>query len=339
MRTELANFNKNTLYNEIENYIITSNDIKYEYAFLKFESKTINEKAIITHQLALRTKSPKTRKIYFRIEYEFLKFCECDIIYIKPYHIDDWIANLKEQKKSKNTINLHISVLRAFFGYLHRLGMLETDISQVISNRPNMRKSPIVKILRKDEICILFDYVKKHGTDEQNIILQMLFFMGLRISECVNLRWKYIFQDINERYFARIHGKGDIVRDVYIPKSISEKLLNMKKKNIGWVSSILNIADFPVFPRRHALDILPITEIKVYRWIVSFGQQSLRKKISPHWLRHSFATHSRLAGATLEQVQFQLGHASIQTTQLYEHSAHLSKPAGAILEKSFHLED
>ena len=163
------------------------------------------------------------------------------------------------------------------------------------------------------------------------------FFMGLRISECVNLRWKDIFQDINERYFARIQGKGDVIRDVYIPKSISEKLLKIKKKNIGWVSSILDIADFPVFPRRHTLDILPITEIKVYRWIVYWGQEALQKRISPHWLRHSFATHSRLAGATLEQVQQQLGHASIQTTQLYEHSAHLSNPAGALLEKDFQL--
>ena len=93
------------------------------------------------------------------------------------------------------------------------------------------------------------------------------------------------------------------------------------------------LASLPVFPNPRDL-CRPLTTAGIWKMVRRWGKSVLGKEISPHWLRHSFATHARLAGATMEQIKAQLGHESIQTTARYEHSAQLSEAAGEFLERS-----
>ncbi len=221
------------------------------------------------------------------------------------------------------TQNYHVIALRAFLKYL-----MKRDIKTLAPEKLDLAKTPsrMVEFLDDDEIQRLFE-----ATDEEkeeilrlrdNAILQTLFATGLRVSELCSLKKDQINFKRNE---FTVRGKGDKLRLIFLSSEANEALLKYLKKRKD-NSKFLFIAHKQV-------------GIAVEKEIASFGQNAagltprsiqriikkyaliagIMKKISPHTLRHSFATDLLQNGADIRSVQSMLGHASITTTQIYTH--------------------
>lgn len=206
-----------------------------------------------------------------------------------------------------------LSGVRSFYHFLHLEGYIEADPTELLEWPKQPRHLPTVLTL--DEVNRLEEAIDL-STDEghrDRAIIEMLYSCGLRVSELCGLLLSDLFLDEG---FIRVLGKGSKQRLVPIsPKAIEE--LNL------WFSDRCHIDIKPgeedyVFVShrrgRHLSRITVFHNIKVYA-----EAAGIDKVISPHTLRHTFATHLLEGGANLRAIQAMLGHESIATTQIYTH--------------------
>ena len=220
----------------------------------------------------------------------------------------------------------HLVAIRGFYRFLVQEKILRNDPARLIDLPKSGLKLP--QVLSREEIELL---LKSPDTDKANGIrdaamLELLYAAGLRVSELINLK----LQDINlEAGFVRIFGKGSRERIVPIGAHAREKV-NAYLKNVR--SRRLKQSASPyLFIARAGR---PMTRQGFWKLVRRYAMQAgLKKKITPHSLRHSFASHLLEGGADLRAVQVMLGHVDISTTQIYTHVTrdHLKK-----LHQKFH---
>ncbi len=220
----------------------------------------------------------------------------------------------------------HLVAIRGLYRFLHQEKILRRNPAKLIDLPKTSLKLP--HVLSKDEIELLLeapDTSKPLGVRDA-AMLELLYAAGLRVSELINLK----LQDINlEAGFVRIFGKGSKERIVPIGmharKKINHYLNTARSLRLKQTSSpYLFIARLGKPMTRQGFWKL------LRRYAILAG---LNKKITPHSLRHSFASHLLEGGADLRAVQIMLGHVDISTTQIYTHVTreHLKK-----LHKKFH---
>lgn len=220
----------------------------------------------------------------------------------------------------------HLVAIRGLYRFLHQEKILRRNPAKLIDLPKTSLKLP--HVLSKDEIELLLeapDTGKPLGVRDA-AMLELLYAAGLRVSELINLK----LQDINlEAGFVRIFGKGSKERIVPIGmharKKIHHYLNTVRSLRLKQTSSpYLFIARLGKPMTRQGFWKL------LRRYAILAG---LNKKITPHSLRHSFASHLLEGGADLRAVQIMLGHVDISTTQIYTHVTreHLKK-----LHKKFH---
>ena len=185
--------------------------------------------------------------------------------------------------------------------------------------------------LSESEMLLLFDRLAEHGAPQRDILLlKTLFMTGLRGEEAVSLCWKDVTVWQGQRYF-NVLGKGSKERRIYLPDEIDEGL-NEYGKLTG------TSPNQPIFGNlrkpsrrigRHALYHM------VKKWLTALMN---RPDVSPHWFRHSCFTYLASKGVRLESIQALAGHASIDTTMLYNEAAQLMVPAGTAFNKSHSYE-
>lgn len=216
-----------------------------------------------------------------------------------------FINMLSERGFTNNTIIRKLASIRTFFKYLLSEGIIKEDLVSFLDTPKKEKKIP--KVLFEDQIKELLEQplLQQEKYARERSILELLYSCGLRVSEIVNLT----INDINlEEGFVRIKGKGN-----------KERIVPLGSKAISAISEYLR-------QRRH------IKEKKLFLnsrnkglsrqsvWlIVKQFAGNVGLDISPHTLRHSFATHLLDNGADLRVVQELLGHSSISTTQIYTH--------------------
>ncbi len=220
----------------------------------------------------------------------------------------------------------HLVAIRGFYRFLVQENILRNDPARLIDLPKSGLKLP--DVLSREEIELLLD-----APDTDKLIgvrdaamLELLYAAGLRVSELINLR----LQDINlEAGFVRIFGKGSRERIVPIGaharKKINTYLKTARSKRLKQTSSPY------LFIARAAK---PMTRQGFWKLLRRYAiKAGLKKKITPHSLRHSFASHLLEGGADLRAVQVMLGHVDISTTQIYTHVTrnHLKK-----LHQKFH---
>ena len=256
--------------------------------------------------------SEKTKESYkndLKIYKEFLNNRNIsNVNNITDKEIKDFLKEKSEEKTS--TIAHNLTVIKNFHKYLFSLNITKKDVSEFI-DRPKMRKS-IPKVLSIEDVDNLLDIKLETALDYRNkAMLEMLYATGLRISELINLELNDI--DILEGTII-VFGKGSKERIIPFGKSAVSALLNFLKERE------FIIQKFNVKSKYLLLDEKGkrITRQSVYTFIHERGKL-LKKSISPHTLRHSFATHLLENGADLRVVQELLGHSSVSTTQLYTH--------------------
>jgi integrase/recombinase XerD len=225
----------------------------------------------------------------------------------------DFLASLYRNKLDSKSVARHLVTLRNFFRYAQILGHITEDPSINLES-PKIRRS-LPGYLRLEEVERLLAQVdmKTPTGLRDRAMLEVLYSTGLRVSELIGLR----FADMDMKVGClRCIGKGDKERIVPVGRkalAIVEKYLRDARAKLLGKASPTNILFVNIRGR-------PLSRVGVWKILSAHGRRAgLRMALTPHMLRHSFATHLLERGADLRSVQLMLGHADISTTQIYTH--------------------
>lgn len=247
--------------------------------------------------------------------YQFLSLYDNELIINKVSRIElkqfiTWIAELGMLPSSQSRI---ISGIKTFFAYLMLEGVIDTDPSTLLQSPKLSRKLPdTLSIHEINQLIEAIDLSSATGMRDK-AILEVLYGCGLRVSELSDLRISNIHAD-NE--YIRVIGKGNKERIVPIGQ-IALKYIDIYLNEVRVHLNIKKGQEDYVFLSRLGKRL---SRISIFNLVKSLAQAAgIRKSISPHTFRHSFATHLIEGGADLRAVQEMLGHVSITTTEIYTH--------------------
>jgi integrase/recombinase XerD len=206
-----------------------------------------------------------------------------------------------------------VSGLKAFFSFMIMEDMIKTDPMDTIAAPKTGRHLPdTLSYPEIEQLLAVIDLSTDEGL-RARALLEVMYSSGLRVSELCDLRLSNIYA---EQGFVKVVGKGNKERLVPIGRE-ALKHLNFYLSGVrGHLNIKSGSEDFVFLSQRGR----PLSRITVFTTLKKLAEQAgLRKTISPHTLRHSFATHLIEGGADLRAVQEMLGHASITTTEIYTH--------------------
>ena len=229
--------------------------------------------------------------------------------------LNRYIIDLKERKGYRNaTAARKVASVKSFFGFMAENGIITEDPTESIGTPKVGRSLP--KYLTEEEVSRLLDEGYKPGTNEGQrdaVMMELLYATGLRVGELVSLN----VGDVNlEESYVRCLGKGSKERIVHLyPKAAQELQNYMRHSRLVMLGKRKDEQALFVNHRGERL-----TRQWVWSVLKTYAQAAgIQSSITPHTLRHSFATHLLQNGASLRHVQELLGHSSISTTQVYTH--------------------
>ena len=232
---------------------------------------------------------------------------------IELEHLTEFLAWINEIGLGARSQARLVSGIKSFFKYLLLEDILETDPTSLLEVPRIGRKLPeVLSIAEIDSMLAEFD-LSRPADRRDRAMLEVLYSCGLRVTELVDLRLSHVYFD---KGFVRITGKGNKERLVPIGKTAIREIRNyLPDRN-----------SLPLIEKGHE-DILflnrsgrKLSRVHVFTVIKDLAASAgIRKNISPHTFRHSFATHLIDGGADLRAVQEMLGHESILTTEIYTH--------------------
>ena len=278
------------------------------------------QNAIRDYQLFLKLErglSKNTIVSYTKDLEKLLSFLNKNEIVISPIKINNDIIKNFIYEISKTVVPRSqariISGLRSFFDYLIFEDYRETNPTDLIETPKIGRKLP--DTLSEEEINELINTIDlSHSQGERNrTILETMYSCGLRVSELITLKISDLFF---EEGFIRVIGKGNKQRFVPIHYNAQKYILSYIEFNRSLIKPQKSFEDIVFLNRRGK----GLTRQMVFIILKDLALAiNLSKKISPHTLRHSFATHLLKNGADLRAIQQMLGHESITTTEVYVH--------------------
>jgi integrase/recombinase XerD len=206
-----------------------------------------------------------------------------------------------------------ISGIKQFYGFLILENLVKVDPSELLEQPKLGRKLPEVLTIEEiDALLAAIDLSKNEG-HRNRAMLETLYSCGLRVSELVGLRFSDLFF---EEGFIRVIGKGNKERLVPVSPQV-RKEIEIYQQHIRNHLNIQKGSENIVFLNRRGAQL---TRVMVFTIIKNLAESiGLKKNISPHTFRHSFATHLIEGGANLRAIQEMLGHESITTTEIYTH--------------------
>ncbi len=218
----------------------------------------------------------------------------------------------------KKTQNYHMIALRAFLKYLAK-----RDIKSLAPEKIELAKQEDrqIEFLEENELADLLEAPIKNQTNSiiqirDKAILELLFSTGLRVSELANLKVENV--NLKKDEFS-VRGKGGKIRIVFLSEQARYWLKEYLNKRLT-TSPYLFVAHDRANTAREKDDTKPLTPRSIERLVQKYAKQAgIMKKITPHTIRHSYATDLLRNGADIRSVQSMLGHASITTTQIYTH--------------------
>ena len=287
-----------------------------------------------------KNRSPATIKMYDRCLERLEKFSKPDfeIEDIDQKFVRRWRLWLNRQinlnssqvQLARATQNYHLIVLRNLLKYVNSTGVECLSSDQIELAKVSRSQ---VTFLEADEVDKLLESIPTNDLKglRDRTIVELLFASGLRVSELVGLNRDQINLDRKE---FMVRGKGNKDRPVFISDeacSWLKKYLQARTDNSEVL--FLNLSNNKK-PAETDGEQLRLTARTVQRLVSHYGKLAgLTKKISPHTLRHSFATNLLINGADLRSIQALLGHANVATTQIY---THLTDPNLKKIHQTFH---
>jgi len=264
--------------------------------------------------------APNTIDAYERDLAKLSEWCEknrLDLLKLKREDLREWLIDLSRAKLSDSSKRRLISSVRGFYKLLMMDGHIDASPAEDLATRQKGFYLP--KFLNQTDIETLLaqpDVSSESGLRDR-AILELMYSSGLRVSETVDLQIRDVDLDLG---ILTCTGKGSKTRRVPIGKSALEWLaryleIRRKHENI----EIQNLFVTPVGK--------PLTRQLIHSFVKAYAEKCGLEGVSPHTLRHSFATHLVQNRADIRSVQQMLGHADISTTQVYTHitDTHLKK--------------
>lgn len=246
---------------------------------------------------------------------DLLKFLEFNnnknINQITSIDLKNYIRRLSEENLNEKSVSRNISCLKSFYKFLLIEKKIEYNPTEALF-MPKIKKN-LPNILTEDEIFKLLDINLVNNFSYRNkAMLELMYGSGLRVSELINLKLEDI--DLNQE-IIRVFGKGSKERVIPIGEFASEAL----KIYINKYRSIMikKYNNEYLFLNNHGNKMTRQGFFKIIKIIAK--EKGIDKEISPHILRHSFASHLLKYGADLRTIQELLGHSDISTTQVYTH--------------------
>jgi len=223
-----------------------------------------------------------------------------------------YAASLWQQGAAEKTVARKLTSIRSLFRFLAREGYVRYDVTATMEFPKIQQRLPMVLTREEVERLLLQPDPKTPQGIRDRAMLEMLYATGMRVSELLSLRLK----DISlPTAFVRVVGKGGKERLIPIGRPALEALLTyLRDVRPLWTKPYSG--DFLFLTRQGK----PFTRMGFWKLLQGYVQQAgITKPVSPHTLRHSFATHLLEGGADLRVIQELLGHASITTTHIYTH--------------------
>ena len=247
---------------------------------------------------------------YYRDLVAFFEYVKKTYKKIEKKDIKNYIMYISKDKNSK-TVNRHIVSIRNYFKYLSRNGLISDNPCDDIAGLKMPKTVP--HVLNEDEINKLLDIKCENVLDYRNkAMLELMYSSGLRVSELLSLEVNDIDFEMNA---VRCFGKGSKERIVPLDDIATIALKNYI--NVYRNTLLKNKSSNLLFLNAHGNSLSRQGFFKILKEIAL--EKGINKELSPHTIRHSFATHLINHGADLRSVQTLLGHENIKTTQIYTH--------------------
>ena len=277
------------------------------------------EKSIIEFKSYLkieRSLSDNTIDSYLRDVRKLSGFCReknLNELQITKAQVKEFIVDINKEGISARSQSRIISGIKAFYKYLILEDYLKVNPTELIeSPKIGMKLPDTLSVIEIDSLISAIDLSHPQG-ERNRAILEVLYSCGLRVSELTNLKLSNI--RFKEGY-VKVVGKGNKERFAPIG-GVAIKFLKIYLKEIRTHQDIKKGSEDIVFLNRRGKQL---TRVMIFTIIKDLATKiGMKKKISPHTFRHSFATHLIEGGADLRAIQEMLGHESITTTEIYTH--------------------
>lgn len=257
--------------------------------------------------------SPHTRNAYLSDLCQAQDFIDIKLPQWQKQQVTDYLLFLNQQQKNPRSISRALSAMRQFFKHLRELGVRDDNPTQDQKNPQQGR--PLPKDLSQADVENLLEMPDIHTAIglRDRAMLEVLYACGLRVTELIGLP----LDALNLRAgFLRIKGKGN-----------KERLVPLGDVAVEWLEKYLDTARSTISKQTHNAVFLSsrggfMTRQNFWYSIKRYAlQANIQTELSPHTLRHAFATHLLNHGADLRAVQMLLGHSDLSTTQIYTHIA------------------
>jgi integrase/recombinase XerD len=231
---------------------------------------------------------------------------------VERAHVVDFLHSLYLKKLDGRSVARHLVTIRHFFRFCFAEGVLQEDPAANVQS-PKFRQSlpEFLSLAEVDRLLAQPDASSTLGLRDKAMI-ELLYSTGLRVSELCGLKTQDIQMDLG---CLRCIGKGN-----------KERLVPVGKRALQVVQEYITKSRLQILGKRSSSFLFPsrtgsaINRFVFWKILATYGRRAeLRKALTPHMLRHSFATHLLDRGADLRSVQMMLGHADIATTQIYTH--------------------
>ncbi len=237
-----------------------------------------------------------------------------DLKTVKPENISEFIHSLyqKKRKLKSSSIARNLSAIRTFHKYLLNEEYCDSNPAELIDSPKLGRRLPSTLTPQEMEKILEQPYSRDDLGIRDKAVLEFLYATGVRISEMINFTRKNFLPGVG---WVRIIGKGNKERLVPIGKEAEKAVKEYLKKSRPHIAKPQS--EDIMFLNRWGKKLTRMGAWKIIKRYIH--QAGIKKKVSPHTIRHSFATHLIEGGADLRAVQEMLGHADISTTQVYTH--------------------
>ena len=263
--------------------------------------------------------SSNSIEAYLRDLEKFIQYLELKEIDVAPEKVEQnqiedflqWVSEIGLNARSQARM---LSGLKAFYKYLLMEDLIDASPTELLEAPKIGRKLPeVLSIEEINEIIAAIDLSKEEG-ERNKAMLETLYSCGLRVSELITLKLSNLLLDEG---FIRVIGKGDKERITPIGSVAVKHIKTYIESKRNHMSNIDPDSEDILFLNRRGKQL---TRVMIFTIIKNLTEASgIKKTVSPHTFRHSFATHLVEGGADLRAIQEMLGHESITTTEIYTH--------------------
>ena len=233
---------------------------------------------------------------------------------VDKFHIRGFLLALRRKNLNTKSIVRDLAAIRSFFRFLIQEGILQSNPAEELDSPKVARTLPEILTLKEIEQILEQPDPQTPLGIRDRAMLEMLYATGMRVSELTQLPTHQVNLEAG---YVLVYGKGS-----------KERIIPLGSEALKWVTAYLKTARGPLLKRKESPSLFVnrsgkgMSRQRFWKTLKEYGRRAgLRKRITPHLLRHSFASHLLERGADLRSVQMMLGHVDISSTQIYTHVA------------------